>query len=92
MKKHLFTGKGGKHSWSRRLYQQRPRLHKIVVAEVWIVMKPHQMSVKIGSKNMRRSVDTASIPPVVLYDSIIPWSPVINDLGLHINSTHDWRA
>ncbi|CAB3248458.1 unnamed protein product [Arctia plantaginis] len=41
---------------------------------------------------MIRRLDTALNPPAVFNGTVIPWSPVVKDLGLLIDSTLDWRT
>lgn len=45
--------------------------------------------ISIGSKNMVNPLDTTSVSRVVFNGLFMPWSDVIKDLGLFIDSTLD---
>lgn len=46
----------------------------------------------VGSKRIMSRLDIGSISPIIFNGSVIPFSPIVKDLGLLIDSTIDWQA
>lgn len=58
-----------------------------------VAVNPNKcQAIIIGSPRSMAKVDGASLPPVLFDGTIVPFSTEVKDLGLHIDSTLNWRT